>query len=317
MKDIFIKDITGGCTGTTDFMVTGFSEKLTKSNKKYFDLVLTDNSGSVPAKVWNVIPNTPRLVVGDFVRVTYSAEMYQNSLQISITSFNRLDPSTVNLDDFCPVTKYSIEKMWSLMINMLNGVQNLWLTALIDSIIGEDDFKEQFCRHSAATKIHHAYKGGLLQHTLFVMRCGHSLAKIYELDSDLVVTCAFLHDIGKLIELSAFPKNDYTVEGQLVGHVVLSTMYVSEKINAIDGFPDELKQNVLHCIVSHHGKLEYGSPKVPSIKEALILHFADSIDSRIEIAQEDLESNSGSYNRYLETYVMPTTRPSGGEIDGV
>jgi 3'-5' exoribonuclease len=213
----------------------------------------------------------------------------------------------VNADDFCARTELDVEKMWECTLDILSKVEDCWYVELLNKFVKDEDWVREFKQHAAAVKVHHAFIGGLLQHTLFVMRLCVSYAKIYHLDYDLLITAAFLHDVGKLNEINEFPVNDYSEIGQMIGHVSEGAFIVRQACSEIEGFPEYKVNNLVHCILSHHGQLEFGSPKVPCIAEAIALHFADNTDSKLEIALED-GGKTDQWNRFLGTYVLPTER---------
>lgn len=204
--------------------------------------------------------------------------------------------------------------MYQDLTALVQSFQNSYLKKLASSCFLEDKaFVKKFCFHSAAKSVHHGFVGGLLEHTLSVMKLCDFYTKSYPaLNRDLLLTAALFHDIGKVQELSAFPENDYTDDGQLLGHIVIGTMMVADRIKEIPGFPAKTAAELKHCILAHHGELEYGSPKKPALLEALALNFADNTDAKMETMLEVLKSggeNPGwlGYNRFLETNVRKTT----------
>jgi len=216
--------------------------------------------------------------------------------------------------DYLPVSSKDIKIMYQELTALVQSFQNPYLKKLASSYFLEDKaFVKKFCFHSAAKSVHHGFVGGLLEHTLSVMKLCDFYTKSYPaLNRDLLLTAALFHDIGKVQELSAFPENDYTDDGQLLGHIVIGTMMVADRIKEIPGFPAKTAAELKHCILAHHGELEYGSPKKPALLEALALNFADNTDAKMETMLEVLKSggeNPGwlGYNRFLETNVRKTT----------
>ncbi|MCR5291830.1 MAG: HD domain-containing protein, partial [Eubacterium sp.] len=199
-----------------------------------------------------------------------------------------------DVSEYMPVSKNSADEMYGELISLVDSVKEPHLQELLRSFFVDDTkFADGFKKHSAAKSIHHSFIGGLLQHSLAVAKICDFLASQYPvLNRDLLITAALCHDIGKMYELSDFPHNDYTDEGQLLGHIVMGAMMVRDKANNIEGFPANLQNELIHCILSHHGELEFGSPKKPAIIEAVALSYADNIDAKIETFQELLEGSS-------------------------
>ena len=198
----------------------------------------------------------------------------------------------------------------------MNHIQNIYLRQLLVAFFGDKEFAKKFKEHSAAKRVHHGFLGGLLEHTLNVTKlCDYYCSQYPILNRDLLITAALCHDIGKVNELSDFPENDYTDEGQLIGHIVMGTLMVDEKIRGIQGFPVKLANELKHCILAHHGELEYGSPKKPALIEALALNFADNTDAKMEsfieaLAEENRQSCEWrGYNKLFESNIRSTSGP--------
>ncbi|MCD8122473.1 MAG: HD domain-containing protein [Clostridiales bacterium] len=288
---------------------------LTKAGKEYGNLVLQDKTGTIDAKIWDL--NSPG--VGDFetldyVRVDADVTLFMNSNQLNVKRIRRADEKEYVPADYVPVSDKDIWTMYRELLSMIASLQNPWLKKLAESFfVGDPQFAKAFQMHSAAKNVHHGFVGGLLEHTLSVTKMCQYLASAYPLlNRDLLLTAAMFHDIGKTKELSDFPANDYTDDGQLLGHIVIGTEMVSERIRTIPDFPDRLAAELKHCILAHHGELEYGSPKKPALLEALALNFADNTDAKMETMIEALrggKANPGwlGYNKFLETNVRKTT----------
>ena len=202
--------------------------------------------------------------------------------------------------------------MYQELLGYAGQVKNPYLHRLLSSFFEEDEaFIKEFKGNSAAKTVHHGFIGGLLEHTLSVVRLCLYYCKSYPLlNQDLLITAAMLHDIGKTKELSPFPKNDYTDEGNFLGHIVMGYEMVTQKMNQIEGFPETLKAEIGHCILAHHRELEYGSPKKPAIAEALALAFADDCDAKMETMREALEAKDTNdwlgYNRWIDANIKRT-----------
>lgn len=294
-----IRDFVVGNTINEKFLCSDFQEGKTKSNKPYYSLELTDRSGKISAKVWDVSKVLTIIATGDIVEVSGTVEKYQESLQLNISSIcvcSGEEPA-----EFLQRTSYDVEEMWECLMKLHSGVESFWCSALLKSIFEDTSLVKKFKTHSAAVSVHHAYVGGLLEHTLRVTEGANLLGKMYgNLNRDLLVTAASLHDIGKLYEISNFPENQYTLIGQCVGHVTYSALIVSKAMDAIEGFPDSVRYRILHCILAHHGKLEYGSPKIPAIPEAIIISRMDELDAILnQFNGLTPEKQWKEYNRYL------------------
>ena len=221
-------------------------------------------------------------------------------------------------EDYLPCSDKDVDLMYEELLGFIQSVRAPYLRQLLESFfVQEEGFAKKFKFHSAAKSVHHGFVGGLLEHTLGVTKNCDYFAQAYPmLDRDLLITAAIFHDIGKLSELSAFPRNDYTDEGQLLGHIMIGAQMVSDRIRTIAGFPETKARELLHCILSHHGELEFGSPKKPALMEALALSFADNVDAKLETMKEAL-SGAGpanlqwqGYNRMLESNIRRTS-PEG------
>lgn len=287
----------------------------TKSGKDYGNLVLQDKTGTIDSKVWDLTsPGVGSFEVMDYVHVDADVTLFQGSRQLNVRRIRKADEGEYVPADYLPVSRKDISKMYVELLAYVNSLKNPYLKQLASSFFVEDvAFSKAFRSHSAAKSIHHGFVGGLLEHTLSVTRICDFLAGHYpELNRDLLMSAAMFHDIGKLKELSVFPENDYTDDGQLLGHIIIGVEMVGERIRKIPGFPERLETELKHCILAHHGELEYGSPKKPALLEALALSFADNMDAKMETMIEALRSGGDNpgwlgYNRLLETNIRKTT----------
>ena len=252
---------------------------------------------------------------GDYIVADAEVNNYKGTLQLKITKVRRARDTEYDEKDFLPASKESVEEMYYELMKLKDKVECSKLKQLLDSFFVEDEeFQKNFKHHSAAKTIHHAFQGGLLQHTLRVTQLCYFFAKQYPiLNRDLLLTAALFHDIGKITELSDFPQNDYTDEGQLIGHIVIGYQMVKDRIATIEGFPKKLENELLHCILAHQGKLEYGSPKVPALIEAVALNYADDMDAKMEIMIEEFEKTASNdflgVNRFLGANIRKTSKP--------
>lgn len=288
---------------------------LTKAGKPYDSLILQDKTGTLDAKIWD--PGSigiDEFDALDYVAVTGDITSFQGNLQLSIKRARKVSEGEYDPKDYLPVSDKNIDEMYIELCGLIKTVTNPYLNQLLKSFfIGDAEFEKRFKFHSAAKSVHHGFVGGLLEHTLSVAKNCDYFAKMYPiLNRDLLLTAAIFHDIGKLEELSVFPENDYTDEGQLLGHIMIGAELVGARIRTIEGFPVRLGNELKHCILAHHGELEFGSPKKPALVEALALSFADNIDAKMETVREIFagtpENNTEwiGYNRLLETNIRRT-----------
>ncbi len=288
---------------------------LTKNGKPYDNVVLQDKSGTLDAKIWD--PGSvgiEEFEAMDYVAITGDIICFQGNLQCSIKRARKVGEGEYDPKDYLPVSGRNIDGMYEELLGYVDSVKNPYLNQLLGNFFKDPEFAKRFKFHSAAKSVHHGFVGGLLEHTLGVTRNCDYFAKSYPiLNRDLLLTAAMFHDVGKLKELSVFPANDYTDEGQLLGHIMIGAEWVGEEIRRIDGFPAVLGNELKHCILAHHGELEYGSPKKPALVEALALSFADNLDAKMETVKELLTGvpeNSlewQGFNRLLETNIRRTS----------
>ena len=289
--------------------------QLTKTGKEYGNLILQDKTGTIEAKIWDLSsPGVGEFDAMDYVHIEADVTLFQNANQLNVRRIRTAREGEYVEADYLPVSKKEIGKMYEELLGFVRSVKNPWLNQLLSGYFVEDkEFAKAFQFHSAAKTVHHGFVGGLLEHTLSVVKLCDYYAGYYKtLNRDLLLTAAMFHDIGKMQELSRFPENDYTDDGQLLGHIMIGTEMMSERIRQIPDCPPRLASELKHCILAHHGELEYGSPKKPALLEALALNFADNTDAKMETMIEALAAggtNKGwlGYNRLLETNIRKTT----------
>ena len=289
---------------------------VTKNGKPYENVILQDKTGTIDAKIWD--PNSMGIDdfdVMDYVYITGDVSLYNGQPQLSIKRARKADEGEYNPSDYLPVSEYDIEDMYKQLLGFVNGIKNPYLSKVAKHFFVEDTaFVKQFKFSSAAKSVHHGFVGGLLEHTLSVLKLCQFYVKQYPiLNEDLLYTAALCHDIGKVYELSAFPLNDYTDDGQLLGHIVMGCEMVGEQIRTIEGFPKKLGNELKHCILAHHGELEFGSPKKPALVEAVALNFADNTDAKMETMKEIFKAAGETgewlgYNRLLESNIRKTSK---------
>lgn len=289
---------------------------VTKNGKPYENVILQDKTGTIDAKIWE--PNSMGIDdfdMMDYVAVVGDVSNFQGALQVSIKRVRKVREGEYDPANYLPVSEYDIEDMYKQLLTFVNGIKNPYLSKVAKHFFVDDvEFVKQFKFSSAAKSVHHGFVGGLLEHTLSVLKLCQFYVKQYPiLNEDLLYTAALCHDIGKIYELSAFPLNDYTDDGQLLGHIVMGCEMVGEQIRAIDGFPKKLGNELKHCILAHHGELEFGSPKKPALVEAVALNFADNTDAKMETMKEIFKAAGEQndwlgYNRLLESNIRKTSK---------
>ena len=290
---------------------------MTKTGKEYENVILQDKTGSLDAKIWD--PHSmgiDEFDALDYVEVNGDVTVFNGQTQLSIKRARKISETDVDPTNYLPCTNKNIDEMMMELTKFIAGVNNPYYKQVLTKLfIDNTEFAEAFKKHSAAKSVHHGFIGGLLEHTLSVAKMCDFFAKQYPiLNRDLLMTSAICHDIGKVYELSDFPMIDYTDAGQLLGHIVMGSEMLGKIMDSIPDFPTKLKNELKHCILAHHGELEYGSPKKPALIEAMALNLADNADAKIETMTELLNSNSSAssdqwlgYNRLLETNVRKTS----------
>jgi len=310
----YIKDYREGDRVFDIYMCKYKQSAVTRNGKSYDNVILQDKTGTIDAKIWD--PNSEGIDeydALDYIEVYGEVTSFNGALQVNVKRIRKCQEGEYSPADYLPMTPFSIEEMYSELLGLIDSVNNLYLKKLLDMYFREDEvFVKAFQKSSAAKSVHHSFVGGLLQHTLAVTRmCDFYCTKYEKLNRDLLITAAICHDIGKTRELSLYPENDYTDIGQYVGHIVLGSEMVQERAAKIDGFPNTLLQELKHCILAHHGELEFGSPKKPALIEAVALNFADNTDAKLQTFSEILENTDShgewmGYNRLFESNLHAT-----------
>ena len=311
----YIDTLREGMHTTDVYLCKNKQIAVTKNGKEYGNLVLQDKTGTIDAKIWDLnSPGIGEFETMDYVHVEADVTLFQNSNQLNVRRIRRAAPEEYVEADYLPVSKKNIDEMYEELLGFIASVKNPYLNELLSKFFVESPaFAKAFKFHSAAKSVHHGFVGGLLEHTLSVTKlCDYYAGYYPQLNRDLLITAAIFHDVGKTRELSTFPENDYTDDGQLLGHIIIGTDMVGRMIRAIKGFPERTAVELKHCILAHHGELEYGSPKKPALLEALALNFADNTDAKMETMIEALNAagdNMGwlGFNRLLESNIRRTT----------
>jgi len=318
MKDFYIRDCAQQENQTiTSFFVVALKQvKSKKSGEIYLSLTLADRSGQVQANMWENVPDTvDRFEQDDFVKVKGVIHKYNGRWQMTIHKLRKLGEREIDYSDYIPKTSKDIEQLWRTLAGFVESFENPWLKSLLHEFMGDDRIASAYRCAPAAKTLHHAFVGGLLDHvTSLVTICDLAVRNYPQVNRDLLLTGAFLHDIGKVHELTYQRSIAYTTKGQLLGHMVIELEMLHEKIARVPGFPDELKILLEHMIISHHGRYEFGSSKLPMFPEALMLHYMDDLDSKMEamraqFAREaDLDNAWTSYNPSLGRPLLNTKK---------
>jgi 3'-5' exoribonuclease len=291
MKDIYIADLANFDEGKLFdgfFLVLLKQQRTTKSNKPYLNLILGDKTGQLEGRIWEIWElGDPRIAKdfdrGDVVKARGSASRFDDRLQMKIDQLRLAQPGEADKADLLPSTTYDVADLWRQLLSFVASFTNPDLKLLVTTLLDDPAFAAAYREAPAAKQLHHAWLGGLLEHVVSLLTLADRVAAHYPLlDRDLLLTGVILHDIGKLRELSWEIGFEYTVEGMLLGHIQIGTALAERTIDSLPGFPPRLKLLVLHMILSHHGKLEFGSPKLPMIPEALVLSFLDDLDAKMQ-----------------------------------
>jgi 3'-5' exoribonuclease len=287
MKSLFVADIRENQPVDSVFLVTAKKKGVTKGGNGYLTVRLLDRSGEIEGRIWERAEELGRgFDKNDFVRVRGHATLYQGRMQVRVQDVIKMEEKEVASEDFLPKSKNDPEAMAAELMAIVKGIKNPHLRALAEAFFADEVFMDLFKRAPAGKSIHHSYLGGLLEHTLSLLKLILKVVENYQgINIDLLLMGGFLHDMGKIYEFSFDRAVEYTDQGQLLGHLVMEVEAVSEKIKTIPGFPEELAMLVKHMLVSHHGSLEFGSPKLPQTLEAVILHYLDDLDGKIQSIQ--------------------------------
>lgn len=313
IKMKFIKEYKDGDRVFDIYLCKHKTSAVTKNGKPYDNVILQDKTGTIDAKVWD--PNNAGIAefdTLDYIEVYGEVTSFQGALQVNVKRIRKCQEGEFNPADYLPVSKFDIEEMYAELLGYIEKVENPYLKQLLQEFFVKDEkFSKVFKQSSAAKTVHHGFVGGLLQHTLSVTRLCDYYCKAYPLlNRDLLITAAICHDMGKTKEISLFPENDYTDDGQFLGHIVIGVEMVGEKIRQIQGFPSILANELKHCILAHHGEYEFGSPKKPAIMEAVALNFADNTDAKLQTFTEIMENTTETgwlgFNRLFDSNLRGT-----------
>ncbi len=286
-----------------------------RNGSPYLAVTLSDRTGEIEARAWEDAERLDQAFErGDYVRVDAVGSMYGGRVQLKIQRAHSVPTESINPRDFVPATRFDVEQMWRELREMVDGIGDAFIRRILDAFLDDPRIGPALKRAPAAKSVHHAFSGGLLEHTLSVMQLAHRIADHYpRANRDLLVAGAMLHDIGKTRELSFEEGIDYTTEGRLVGHLLLTVQWIHEKAGRIPGFPPDLAMHLTHLVAAHHGQLEHGSPKVPHTLEAMIVHALDELDSRMQswTALIDRDTASEEWTSFQRLYDRPLYKGPG------
>jgi 3'-5' exoribonuclease len=311
MKTVYTKDIRAGEKVRTSFLVAEKNLAYSQKGAPYLGIRLRDRTGDIEGRVWeNVSALDPVFRKGDIIHVQGRAVSYRDSTQLAVLDIRKMEEAEINPWDYFPTCKGDTEEMFKALKTCAASVENPWLKTLLGKFLDDGEMAARIKRAPAAKGFHHAYLGGLLEHTLSMVRILDFLAGHYPMASrDLLVTGGILHDIGKVEELSYDRAIDYTTPGRLIGHIIMGTEMIDRRIAAIEGFPESLALELKHIVLAHHGELDFGSPKRPKTVEALIVHFADDLDAKVMAFQEFIGNSGGDdsewtlFHRFFERFL--------------
>lgn len=309
MKIQFIKDLKPGQSVNDVFYLISREIRDRRDGGSFLILQLTDKTGTIEGKIWEKVEDYINSIIPrQFVRIAGFVREYSGTTEIAVKTLTPVPIEEINKADFLPTTRFNSEEMLVELKGYLTSITNPYLLKLIKNFFDDDEFLEQFKTAPGAASVHHAYLGGLLEHTVYMLRLSREIAKVYpEVDYSLLVSGIILHDVGKIKEYFYDKVIDHTYDGRLLGHIIMGYEMVSNKIAAIPDFPAELRRLLLHMILTHHGHLEFGSPKTPKFVEAFLLHILDYTDARVMMFREVMEKNKGAkwteYHQFLETNV--------------
>ncbi|HKI26804.1 MAG TPA: OB-fold nucleic acid binding domain-containing protein [Candidatus Sulfotelmatobacter sp.] len=318
MKDFYI----GNCAChenkviTSSFVVVAKQIKPKKTGEPYLALTLGDRSGQLEAKMWdNVEDVLEAFEQDDFIKIKGLINKYKQRFQLTIHKVRKLGESEIDFADYLPKTTKDIDQLWQTLSNYVATFQNPHLKSLVQAFMADPEIAAAYRSAPAAKTLHHAYIGGLLDHVVSLCRSCELMCQNYpQINRDVLLTGVFLHDIGKIHELTYNRSFSYTTKGQLLGHMVIELEMLQAKLALVPGFPEELKTLVEHMIISHHGQYEFGSPKLPMFPEALMLHYLDDLDSKMEAMRAHFEREAAldgpwtSYNSSLGRPLLNTEK---------
>ncbi len=320
MSKLMIRDLKDNEQFETQVLVLQKSTLQSKTGKPYLSVKVMDASGEMEARVWDHVEELNALFdKEDFVWIRGKAVNYQEKMQLSLISFKKLNPDDVEISAFLPTTKKNIEEMFSQFMEIIHQkIQNVWIKKFLLAVFEDPSVQRKFKRAPAAKTNHHAWIGGLLEHVLHLCKLAEDVVKHYpQANADLVYTGLMMHDLGKIDEMYYDRGFGYTDEGQLVGHLIQGVELVYDKIRSIPDFPPKIKTHIVHLILAHHGRLEFGSPKLPMTLEAIIVHYLDDLDSKIQGVKDlaEKENNDNPWVSFNKLFGRPMYKNSNIDLE--
>lgn len=315
VKTVYISDLASyenAPAFPATYMLLQCQQKLTKNGSAYLNLVLGDKTGQVEGRMWDNLPASGLVQKGDVVKARAQVCRFDGRLQLKVEDIRRAAESEIDRSDLLPSTNADVAELWATLNGFVASFHDQHLKALLEAILEDSAIAKALKEAPAAKAMHHAWLGGLLEHIVSLLGLANSVAAHYpEIQRDLLLTGVILHDIGKLRELSWKSGFDYTPEGQLLGHIQIGVGIATRKMDQLPDFPNRLKTIVLHMILSHHGKLEFGSPKLPMIPEAVMLHYLDDLDAKMQTMRSEFEkaAQSGKESGQFTDWVRAMDRP--------
>jgi len=312
MKSPYVSELEAGKVVVGTFLVHSKEVRQKKSGEPYLSLGLGDRTGELEAKMWdNVVEVMDTFERDDFVKVKGLLQIYNNRPQLTIHKMQRVPDGEVDLADYLPASRRDPDEMLAELRGIIAGMSNPHLRALVELFLDDEDIAARYKKAPAAKLIHHAYLGGLIEHVLSLCHLCRLAAQHYRtVDLDLLLAGAVLHDVGKIYELTYDRSFGYSSEGQLVGHIVIGLRLIERKLVHLPHFPARLRTLVEHLVLSHHGQLEFGSPKLPQFREALLLYYLDDLDAKMDhiraMVEQDrqVEGHWTGYSTSLERVVL-------------
>ncbi len=316
MKDFYIGDCVRheNKVITSTFVVVAKQIKPKKTGEPYLALTLGDRSGQLEAKMWdNVEEVLEAFEQDDFLKIKGLINKYKQRFQLTIHKLRKLGDTEIDFSDYLPKTTKDVDELWQTLTNFIASFENQHLKGLVEAFMADPEIAAAYRNAPAAKTLHHAYIGGLLDHVVSLFRSCDLMCKNYpQINRDLLLTGAFFHDIGKIHELTYNRSFSYSTKGQLLGHMIIELEMLQAKLSSLPHFPDELKIMIEHMIISHHGEYEFGSPKLPMFPEALMLHYLDDLDSKMEAMRAQFERDAtldGPWTTYNPSLGRPVLSP--------
>ena len=329
---LFVNQMADGDSVEEVYLVVDKQLRANRNGNLYLQMELRDRTGTIGARLWNVgEPLFRTFEAGDFLQVKGKVQLFQGALQMILAHIERVPPEKVELDEFLPHTEQDVSKLYERLRGLLMKLSNPHLRALAECFLMDEEFVQAFCKAPAGIRVHHAYLGGLLEHVVTVLDAADRIAPLYpELDRDLLLMGVFLHDLGKVRELTYDRAFGYSDEGQLLGHLVIGVEMLTERAGRVpdltgEPFPRELLLRLKHMILSHHGTHEFGSPKVPMTPEAIALHLLENFDAKVHAFTRDIREDRGNpspwtpFNQALQRRLFkggPAETPLTPALDG-